>query len=84
MIPSLREKVKKLVLFGEARERIGNLIGGVVTTISVATLREAALLAYDQAEEGDIVLLSPGCASFDEFSNYKERGRFFKDVVKNL
>jgi UDP-N-acetylmuramoylalanine--D-glutamate ligase len=80
----LRAKVKELVLFGEARDRIDSLIGGIVKTTQATTLREAIEIAHRHASSGDIVLLSPGCASFDEFSNYKERGRFFKDVVKNL
>jgi UDP-N-acetylmuramoylalanine--D-glutamate ligase len=77
-------KVKELVLFGEARNRIDGLIGGIVKTTKATTLKEAIEIAYRHSSPGDIVLLSPGCASFDEFSNYKERGRFFKDVVKNL
>jgi UDP-N-acetylmuramoylalanine--D-glutamate ligase len=77
-------KVKELVLFGEARDRIDGLIGGIVKTTKATTLKEAIEIAHRHSSSGDIVLLSPGCASFDEFSNYKERGRFFKDVVKNL
>jgi UDP-N-acetylmuramoylalanine--D-glutamate ligase len=80
----LSAKVKDLVLFGEARDRIDSLIGGIVKTTKATTLREAIEIAHRHSSSGDIVLLSPGCASFDEFSNYKERGRFFKDVVKNL
>ena len=82
--PLVREKVKELVLFGEARDRINDLIGGIVKTSKATTLKEAIEIAYHNSSPGDIVLLSPGCASFDEFSNYKERGRFFKDAVKNL
>jgi len=82
--PIIKEKVKVLVLFGEARLRINDLIGGIVKTIPVATLGEAIEVAYGHAVTGDVVLLSPGCASFDEFSNYQERGNFFKDVVRNL
>jgi UDP-N-acetylmuramoylalanine--D-glutamate ligase len=77
-------KVKELVLFGEARNTIGDLMGDIVKTTKAATLKEAIEIAYRHSSPGDVVLLSPGCASFDEFSNYKERGRFFKDVVKNL
>jgi UDP-N-acetylmuramoylalanine--D-glutamate ligase len=47
-------------------------------------LREAVESAYKSAQPGDVVLLSPGCASFDEFANYKERGNYFKEVVRNL
>jgi len=82
--PLVRAKVKELVLFGEARNRINDLIGGVVKTSKATTLKEAVEVAYRHSSPGDVVLLSPGCASFDEFSNYKERGRFFKDAVKNL
>jgi UDP-N-acetylmuramoylalanine--D-glutamate ligase len=82
--PLLKSKVKELVLFGEARNKIYDLIGGVVKTSKTTTLKEAIDLAYLHSSPGDVVMLSPGCASFDEFSNYKERGRFFKNVVKGL
>jgi len=84
LFPLVKSKVKELVLFGEARNKIDDLIGGAVKTSKTTTLKEAIELAYRHSSPGDIVLLSPGCASFDEFSNYKERGRFFKDVVKGL
>jgi UDP-N-acetylmuramoylalanine--D-glutamate ligase len=82
--PLVKSKVKELVLFGEARNKIDDLIGGIVKTSECTTLKEAIELAYRHSSAGDVVLLSPGCASFDEFSNYKERGTFFKDVVKSL
>jgi UDP-N-acetylmuramoylalanine--D-glutamate ligase len=82
--PLIRSKVKELVLFGEARDKIYDLVGDAVKTSKTTTLKEAIELAYRHSRPGDVVLLSPGCASFDEFSNYKERGRFFKDVVKGL
>jgi len=81
LAPLIKEKVKELVLFGEARERIFLLIGGIVPTLSVASLREAVTVAFDHASSGEIVLMSPGCASFDEFSDYKARGDYFKKVV---
>jgi UDP-N-acetylmuramoylalanine--D-glutamate ligase len=80
----LKEKVKQVILFGEARDRIEPQIGKSVPIVKEATLRAATLRAYSGAGTGDIVLLSPGCASFDEFANYKERGNFFKDVVRTL
>lgn len=80
----LKKKAKKVVLFGEARNRIESLIGNDVTAEKKETLREAIINAYENANAGDVVLLSPGCASFDEFKNYKERGNFFKEVVGNL
>lgn len=82
--PLVGKKAKKIILFGEARDRIGSLIGNTVESEKKQTLREAIESAYKSAVAGDVVLLSPGCASFDEFKNYKERGNFFKEVVGNL
>lgn len=82
--PLLKDKAKKVILFGEARERIESLIGSTVPSEKKLTLGEAVESAYKNARAGDVVLLSPGCASFDEFKNYKERGNYFKEVVRNL
>jgi len=84
LIPLLKKKVRQLLLFGEARERIRRVLGGIVETSEFDTLRAAVVTAYGSAAAGDIVLLSPGCASFDEFSDYKARGVFFKQVVGSL
>jgi UDP-N-acetylmuramoylalanine--D-glutamate ligase len=80
----VRQRVKRLVLFGEARAKIDGLIGGLVKTDQAATLGDAMELARHHASAGDVVLLSPGCASFDEFTDYKARGDFFKKWVGNL
>ena len=82
--PLLATKAKKVFLFGEARNRIASLIGEDMPTFKKAKLQEAIESAYKNAKPDDVILLSPGCASFDEFANYKERGNFFKDVVRNL
>jgi UDP-N-acetylmuramoylalanine--D-glutamate ligase len=82
--PLLKAKAKKVILFGEARNRIASLIGEDVPILKETRLRGAIEGAYKDAQSGDVILLSPGCASFDEFANYKERGNFFKDVVRNL
>jgi len=84
LAPSIRDHVKLLILFGEARARIHDLAGGIVPTQCVATLGQAIQTAYGEARSGDIVLLSPGCASFDEFRDYKDRGRFFRKMVEEL
>ncbi len=84
LLPLLRQKAKRLVLFGEARAAIGAVLGGVVATESHPTLREGITAAAAGAAAGDVVLLSPGCASFDEFQDYKARGKFFQDRVKDL
>ncbi len=82
--PLLAAKAKQVILFGEARDRIGSLIGKSVPSVKVPTLQAAIESACESGRAGDVVLLSPGCASFDEFNNYKERGNFFKNVVRNL
>jgi UDP-N-acetylmuramoylalanine--D-glutamate ligase len=80
----IEKRVKTLILFGEARKSIGTLLGGVVETNQAATLREAMPLAWHSATAGDVVLLAPGCASFDEFKDYKERGDVFKQWIGSL
>ncbi|MBU2228284.1 MAG: UDP-N-acetylmuramoyl-L-alanine--D-glutamate ligase [Proteobacteria bacterium] len=81
LAPLIRERVREMVLFGEAREKINRLVGGVVRTTLAATMKEAVATARGLSLPGDVVLLSPGCASFDEFTDYKERGRVFKEMV---
>ncbi len=82
--PLISRKVKSLILFGEAAGKIQSKIGGIVHTERSAGLGEAFGLARRNAAPGDVVLLSPGCASFDEFSDYAERGRFFKEMVNGI
>jgi UDP-N-acetylmuramoylalanine--D-glutamate ligase len=84
LAPLIRRGVKAMVLFGEAREKINGLLGGAVRTTLAATLKEALETAYRSASPGDVVLLSPGCASFDEFKDYKERGDRFQEWVGQL
>jgi UDP-N-acetylmuramoylalanine--D-glutamate ligase len=84
LAPLLPGRVREMVLFGEARERIASLIGGIVPTTLVPTLKAAVGKASALAAPGDVVLLSPGCASFDEFSNYRHRGRVFRELVEGL
>lgn len=80
----LRKHVKTVILFGEAGQQINSILGGIVNTTVTGTLREAVAAAYIQAAPGDVVLLSPGCTSFDEFSSYAERGKHFQHWVKEL
>ncbi|MDD5006128.1 MAG: UDP-N-acetylmuramoyl-L-alanine--D-glutamate ligase [Candidatus Omnitrophica bacterium] len=80
----IKEKVKSLVLFGEAKTKIKNSLSGVAKITEAKDIYEAVDLAFKEAKAGDCVLLSPMCASFDMFSNYKERGNIFKQAVNNL
>ena len=78
-----REKVKALVCMGVDNEKLVREFTGVVPTIiSTSSLEEAMCAARDQACEGDVVLLSPACASFDLFKNYEQRGELFKEWVR--
>lgn len=85
-IASFDGKVKKLLLLGETKERIAKEAeeGGFSEYQFVDTLEEAVELAYQLTENGDAVLLSPACASWDMFTSYEERGNRFKELVRAL
>lgn len=85
-IESFRGKVKKLVLTGETKEKIAKEARecGFFDYVLADTFEEAVALAADEAKEGDAVLLSPACASWDMFPNYEARGKRFKELVQAL
>ena len=78
------ERCKLLILLGEAKEKINRAIGDYAETYLVGTFEEAVLLGYQKSRSGDIILLSPGCASYDMFRNFEERGDYFKKLVSQL
>lgn len=80
----IKRKVRRLVLFGAAKNRIANALGGLTETVSVDSLDAAVRDAAERARPGDVVLLSPACSSFDMFKNYAERGKAFKNLVRAL
>lgn len=80
----VRENVKKIILLGEAREKIKRALRGTVPMEEVSTLKGAVRLAYELAEPGEVVLLAPACTSFDMFKNFEARGRAFKKEVWRL
>ena len=77
----IAERVKAMVLIGEAQGRIWSALGELTETVKKSTLEEAVHWAFSKALPGDVVLLSPACASFDMFENYQDRGRQFKAIV---
>jgi UDP-N-acetylmuramoylalanine--D-glutamate ligase len=80
----LREKAILALLIGAAAEKIEKQISGSVALDRAETLERAVETASHAAQRGDVVLLAPACASFDQFQNYEHRGRVFKDLVKQL
>ncbi len=85
LIDQLREKVHTVVAIGEARPMIQEQLKSVVPQLLTAeTMHEAVRTARKQAKRGEIVLLSPACASFDMFDNYEHRGNEFKKAVNGL
>jgi UDP-N-acetylmuramoylalanine--D-glutamate ligase len=80
----IREKVKLLLLIGEARDKMTGALQMAAPIKAADTLPEAVRMAGAAAEPGDVVLLSPACASFDMFASYEERGEVFSRAVLNL
>ena len=77
----LRARVKVVYTIGAAAEKIEGQIAGVVPIIQSGTLETAVSQAAAQAVAGDVILLAPACSSFDQFENYEQRGRVFKQIV---
>ncbi|WJJ96244.1 UDP-N-acetylmuramoyl-L-alanine--D-glutamate ligase [Algibacter luteus] len=85
LFPFINEKVKAIICLGVDNEKLMNTFGNMVDVIiETQFMSEAVKIAYKIAEAGDNVLLSPACASFDLFENYEDRGRQFKNAVRNL
>ena len=85
LLPMVHEKVKAIICLGLDNEKIIRSFGNCVETmVETESMNDAVQVAYRLADKGDTVLLSPACASFDLFENYEDRGRQFKDAVRNL
>ena len=80
----VRQRVKAMVLIGEAREKMAASFSHLTKVVLAASLEEAVGEASRLAEPGDAVLLSPACASFDMFSGYAQRGQVFREAVAAL
>lgn len=79
----LRQRVKRVYTIGAAAAKIESQIKGV-EVVHADTLENALRKANAVAEPGDVVLLAPACASFDQFKNYEQRGQMFKEIVRTL
>ena len=85
LLPLVNEKVKAIICLGIDNEKLVRNFGNCVDTLlETQSMAEAVRMAYGLTEKGDSVLLSPACASFDLFENYEDRGRQFKEAVRNL
>jgi UDP-N-acetylmuramoylalanine--D-glutamate ligase len=86
LIKSLvQEKVKAIVCMGVDNRKIHEAFGDyVLLMVNTESAQEAVQAAFHFADKGDVVLLSPACASFDLFKNYEDRGKQFKQAVKAL
>ncbi len=80
----LRARVKRVYTIGAAAEKIEGHIAGAADVVRAGTLQNAVTLAAAAARPGDVVLLAPACASFDQFQSYEHRGRAFVEAVRKL
>jgi UDP-N-acetylmuramoylalanine--D-glutamate ligase len=80
----LRRKARAALLVGAAADKIAGQLGDAVRLVQAGTIEQAAGAAWREAAPGEIVLLAPACASFDQFDNYEHRGRVFKEIVGRL
>ena len=85
VIPLAKDKVKALICLGKDNQKLHLAFDGIIPVIiDTESMRDAVKKAYQQGIDGDTVLLSPACASFDLFENYEDRGRQFKESVREL
>ena len=85
LVPHIKNSnIKTILAYGEASEQIKSAIGDAVRLFTINDLNSAVKNAHSIAQPGDVVLLSPGCASFDQFKNFEDRGDFFKSTVRAL
>lgn len=81
-----RSSVRSTYLFGSAKRKLAEILGsgGVTDFTTYPSLKKATKKAFTDARRGEVVLLSPGCSSFDRFNNFEERGERFKEIVNTL
>ncbi len=82
--PIVKEKVREAVFTGEARAALSKALSGAVSFRETTTFTQAFEAACKIAASGEIILLSPACASFDQFADFEERGRVFKELVRKF
>ena len=81
---AVARKVKALILIGRDAPLMKEALGDLVETVMAASLKKAVTVAKERATSGDVVMLAPACASLDQFKDYQERGRTFREEVGKL
>ncbi len=84
LLPYLKTYCKRVLSVGECMDKIERELKGEFPVTRCGTLDAAVEYAFENARKGEVVLLSPACASFDQFKDYEERGRVFKEIVSRL
>jgi UDP-N-acetylmuramoylalanine--D-glutamate ligase len=84
LVPLIRERVRSVLLVGQAANVIGRALAGTVDHRNCGTVQAAVQAGFADARPGDVVLLSPGCASFDQYPGFEARGCDFIDAVNGL
>jgi UDP-N-acetylmuramoylalanine--D-glutamate ligase len=84
LLPLVQQKVRLLVVFGEAAERMEAELSGTTRIIRTSGLGDAVAVAAEESLPKDVVLLSPSCASFDAYASFEERGEHFRELVTRL
>lgn len=84
IMPLVKDKVKAMVIMGEAGEKIKNIFSSEIPVLAAGDMPEAVKRAFAVASRGEAVMLSPMCSSFDMYSSYKERGNAFQAAVRDI
>ena len=81
-ISLFKKNILKIIVYGKASDKIYNSLSNEINVEKIEHFENAVHKAIDSAVESSVVLLSPACASFDQFSNYEERGKKFKNIIE--
>jgi UDP-N-acetylmuramoylalanine--D-glutamate ligase len=84
LIPTMENRVKSIIVYGDAGREIKNQLNEIFPLTYCDDFEDALLTANNNSNAGDTILLSPACASFDQFSNYEERGNKFVEIFTKL
>ncbi len=80
----VREKTRGVITIGAAASRVAEALADATTIIDAGDMQHAVAHAREHAKSGDVVLLSPACASFDQYRNFEHRGEHFEELVRAL